>query len=87
MKKIFTSILFAAFAISATAQKIAEGYYHIMNNYTGRYLTITSRQGSASAGAATADLHALETLKPLDEIAGHPGSCIYIKNVSGDEYE
>lgn len=87
MKKIFTSILFAAFALSATAQKISEGYYHIMNNYTGRYLTITSRQGSASAGAATADLHALETLKPLDEIAGHPGSCIYIKNVSGDEYD
>ena len=87
MKKIFTSILFAAFAMSATAQ-ISEGYYHIMNNYTGRYLTITSRQSNGgSVAAATADLDALETLKPLSDISAHPGACIYIKNHSGDTYD
>lgn len=89
MKKIFTSILFAAFAMSATAQiKEGEGYYHIMNNYTGRYLTITSRQtNGGSVSAATADLDALETLKPLSDVSAHPGACIYIKNHSGDTYD
>ena len=87
MKKIFTSILFAAFAVSATAQ-ISEGYYHIMNNYTGRYLTITSRQSNGgSVGSASADLDALETRKPLDEISADPGACIYIKNQSDDSYD
>ena len=87
MKKIFTSVLFAAFAISATAQ-IKEGYYHIMNNYTGRYLTITSRQSNGgSVASATADLDALETKKPLDDISSDPGACIYIKNQSGDTYD
>lgn len=87
MKKTFTSILFVAFAMSATAQ-ISEGYYHIMNNYTGRYLNITSRQSNGgSVGAANADLDALETQKPLDDICADPGSCIYIKNHSDDSYD
>ena len=87
MKKTFTSILLAAFTMGATAQ-ISEGYYHIMNNYTGRYLTITSDQTrGGSVTSATVDLSALETLKPLSEISGHPGSCIYVKNHSGDTYD
>lgn len=86
MKKIFTSIIFATIALTASAQ-ISEGFYRIMNNYTKRYLTVTSREGSVSLSSSDADLDALETIKPLEDISGHPGSCIYIKPVKGDEYD
>lgn len=86
MKKAFTSVLLAAFALTASAQ-ISEGFYRIMNNLTGRYITITSCEGSANISTGTADLSALETFKPVDDIAGHPGSCFYMKNISGEQYD
>ena len=86
MKKIFTSIIFATIALTASAQ-ISEGFYRIMNNYTKRYLTITSREGEVHISGGTVDLEALETIKPLEDISSHPGSCIYITPIKGTEYD
>lgn len=83
MKKISTLILFSAFALGAYAQ--SDGYYHIKNTVTERYMVMADNQYDFSAGTGTADVAAIITIKSLSEVNTHPGAVAYLKKVKGTE--
>lgn len=84
MKKIFTLALMSAFALGAMAQ--SNGFYHIQNTLTKRYMVLVDNQGSADT-SGNVDMEAMNTCMDLDEVSVHPGSVIYIQNISGSAYE
>ena len=83
MKKIFTLACMTAFALGAMAQ--SNGFYHVQNTYTKRYMVLVDNQGSADT-SGNVDMEACNTCADLDEISVHPGSVFYIENIKGSAY-
>ncbi len=87
MKRIKLLFLAGIVSISAFAQISGDGYYRIQNEYTNRYITVIDSYGYANYTGRSVDSEALETIKSYDEIASDPGSILYMKNVSGNDYD
>lgn len=85
MKKIFTLAMMSAFALGAMAQ--TNGFYHIQNTLTKRYMVLVDNQPGNTDTAGNIDMEAMNTCLDLDEVSIHPGSIIYIENISGTAYE
>ena len=83
MKKIFTLAMMSAFALGAMAQ--SNGFYHVQNTLTKRYMVLVDNQGSADT-SGNVDMQACNTCLDLDEVSVHPGSVFYIENISGSAY-
>ena len=76
--------LLALTAGTARAQLNGSGYYRVLNAETQRYLTVTNDNlGTSMAAAFTA----LVTVRGFDEIVDDPASILYLRNVSGDQYD
>jgi hypothetical protein len=84
MKKIFTLAMMSAFALGAMAQ--SNGFYHVQNTLTKRYMVLVDNKGKADT-SGNVDMQACNTCLDLDEVSVHPGSVFYIENVSGSAYE
>ena len=84
MKKIFTLAMMSAFALGAMAQ--SNGFYHVQNTLTKRYMVLCDNQGKADT-SGNVDMAACKTCLDFDEVATHPGSIFYIENISGTAYE
>lgn len=86
MKKIFTLMILASgFALGAQAQK--DGFYHVQNTLTGRYMVMVDNSQGTTSGAGNIDMESVETCLDLDEINTHAGSVIYIKGLGGTKYD
>ena len=83
MKKIFTLAMMSAFALGAMAQ--SNGFYHVQNTLTKRYMVLVDNQGTADT-SGNVDMEACNTCMDLDEVSIHPGSVFYIENISGTAY-
>ena len=83
MKKIFTLACMTAFALGAMAQ--SNGFYHIQNTLTKRYMVLVDNQGTADT-SGNVDMEACNTCMDLNEVSVHPGSVFYIENISGSAY-
>ena len=83
MKKIFTLACMTAFALGAMAQ--TNGFYHVQNTLTKRYMVLVDNQGSADT-SGNVDMEACNTCMDLDQVSVHPGSVFYIENISGSAY-
>ena len=85
MKKIFTLAMMSAFALGAMAQ--SNGFYHVQNTLTKRYMVMVDNQTTTKDASGYIDMEAVNTCLDLDEVSVHPGSIIYIENISGSAYE
>ena len=83
MKKIFTLACMTAFALGAMAQ--TNGFYHVQNTLTKRYMVLVDNQGSADT-SGNVDMEACNTCMDLDQVSVHPGSVFYIENIKGSAY-
>lgn len=83
MKKIFTLMILASgFALGAQAQK--DGFYHVMNNLTKRYMVmVDNTKGNTTATGGYIDMESVQTCSDLDLVNTHAGSVVYVKSVSG----
>ena len=83
MKKIFTFAMMSAFALGAMAQ--SNGFYHVQNTLTKRYMVLVDNNGKADT-SGNVDMEACNTCMDLDEVSVHPGSVFYIENIKGTAY-
>ena len=90
MKKILSTFAVAAFcALNATAQ-IAEGFYHVQNAVTGRYISISDNDPNnypISYSTGTVNMAGIRTIKNHDNICASPATVVYVKNISGNKYD
>lgn len=84
MKKFFTLAMMSAFALGAMAQ--SNGFYHVQNTLTKRYMVLVDNQGKADT-SGNVDMEACNTCLDLGTVSVHPGAVFYIENVSGSAYE
>ena len=74
MKRIFT-LLFLSSSLMATSA-LAQGFYHVRNHATGRYMIMTDNQKGTSSEKTGADLTAVETSKNIEKVFTHPGAIL-----------
>ena len=87
MKKIFTLILSASFALTASAQD--DGFYRVKNTHTGRYLSVedTNKDNySVSVSSASVNVAGIRT-KQWDYAVTSPATVIYLRKISGNNYD
>lgn len=85
-KKIFLSLLILAAASPLAAQLAGDGYYRVQNEVTKRYISIIDNRGSIDAASTSADLGALKTIRPYNEVVCDPSTIVYIEKKTGNEY-
>ena len=91
MKKIFTSILFLTFFLTGIKAQIADGFYYVKNAYTERYISIADNDKShynisiEAGGRKT--IGGLKAFKSWDNVRTDPSCVIYVRNVSGNQYD
>ena len=89
MKKIIFSVMLAAsYTISAKAQ-LADGFYHIKNAVTGRYISIndTDPQNYKAAQAADVNMAGIRTYINYDTVAVSPSCVIFVRNLGNGKYD
>ena len=89
MKKIFTLLLIAGNIISANAQDITSGFYHVRNATTGRCLVMTdnSKGATDTKTFSSIDFGSVETNRNAEYVGTHPGAVCYISPIGGDKYD
>ena len=90
MRKILTSIVLATIAITSASAQIADGFYYIKNQYSGRYMSIQDNNAShytVSATAGKAKLFGVRTYSNWADICTMPSCVIYIKRINGNQYD
>ena len=89
MKKIFSTftLLFCGMMI-ANAQ-IADGFYHIKNAGTGRYLSIndTDPNNYPVSQSGSVNLAGIRTYVNYDSVAVCPSCVIYVRSLGNDKYD
>jgi len=91
MKKIFTSLLFLTFFLTGIKAQIADGFYYVKNAYTERYISIADNDKnhyniSIEAGGRKT-LGGLKAFKSWDNVRTDPSCVVYVRNVSGNQYD
>jgi hypothetical protein len=89
MKKIFCSVILATFCISGIKAQIADGYYHIQNASTKRYISIndTNPSNYQATQAGDVNMAGIRTYIDYDSVAVSPSCVIYIKNLGNGKYD
>lgn len=85
MKKFFASIVIAAAAMSMQAGVLADGYYHVKNLASGRYVRVDDNKGGIDWVKNTVDFSSLSLQEVLDQDDSRFN--VYVKNVGGDQYD
>lgn len=89
MKKIFCSVILATFCTSVIEAQIADGYYHIKNAVTGRYISIndTNPENYRASQSGDVNMAGIRTYIDYDTVAVSPSCVIYIKNLGNGKYD
>ena len=87
MKKFLIALCLLGGISSAYADLNGAGYYRVKNYGSSRWASLIDNQGEVDLVAATADLHALSLTSDTEQILSDPGSIVFIKNVSGNQYD
>ena len=85
MKQIFLTLSLTLLALSASAQLNGDGYYRVQNKQTQRYIRVRDGYGRIDIASTSADMTAVQSVKPFASVADDPASIIYIQNM-GDAY-
>lgn len=89
MKKIISAaILFLGCSLGSIAQ-IADGYYHIKNAATGRYISINDTDPSNYPVSQSGDVNmaGIRTFINYDTVSVSPSCVFYIKNLGDGKYD
>lgn len=90
MKKILSTFALAAFCAMNASAQIAEGFYHVQNSVTGRYISISDNDPNnypISTKTGSVNMAGIRTIKNHDAVCASPATVIYVKNISGDKYD
>lgn len=88
MKFLFTVLLSLLFFGNVFSQQLpSNGFYHIQNFGTERYIYVNDNTGSIQYAAATADMGAIWTWSNLERTISDPASVIYVENHGGNSYD
>ena len=88
MKKIFTLILTATFALTASAQD--DGFYRIKNTQTGRYLGIEDTNPSnysVSVQSGTVNVAGVRTHADWKWVSTAPSTVIYVESLGDGKFD
>lgn len=83
MKKLITTFVATAIALSASAIIEGDGYYRVQNYKTGRYIYVLDDKGELNFQATTAELGALQLYKNYESTISDPSTIIYVKDLNG----
>jgi len=72
MKKIFTLIIMAGLSLTANAQ--SDGFYHVKNTYTNRYIYMNDDSKGTSSVTAGVDAAAVRSSRNKEFMFTHPGA-------------
>ena len=86
MKKIFTLMILAGMALTASAQ-LADGFYRVKNTDSGRYIVMYDGYVFKNAATGSVNLKALQTVDDWGTVSSHMGSVWYLKNIGGVQYD
>ena len=87
-KTIYLDLLLVICAVNAQAQ-LANGYYRVQNTYTDRYISIDDNNPnnySIKWSTGSAEMSGIRTYKPGQKVSTSPATIVYVKNVSGNQY-
>lgn len=91
MRKIITSIFLLAICLIEVQAQIANGFYYVKNAYTNRYLCIRDNAPAhyqiSTANGGSATLSGIKVMKSWDKVRTNPSCVIYVRNISGDNYD
>ena len=94
MKKLLTFVVVALLAVNAYAQTITdgiipEGFYHIKNVGTGRYMSFNDTDPSnyPVSESGSVNLNGICTYINYDSVAVSPSCVIYFKNLGNGKYD
>ena len=90
MKRILSSFALVASCTFTAYAQIAEGFYHVQNTVTGRYISIedTNKDNySVSLGTANVNMAGIRTIKGGERVSSSPSTVIYVRNVGGNKYD
>jgi hypothetical protein len=88
MKKIFTLILTATFALTASAQD--DGFYRIKNTLTGRYLSIEDTNPynyKVSVQSTSVNVAGIRTHADWDWVSTAPSTVVYLDKLDNGQYD
>lgn len=90
MKKVLSAFVFAtACTLTANAQ-IAEGFYHVQNTVTGRYISIEDTNPDnypVSISTGSVNMAGIRTIKGDERVSSSPSTVVYVTNVGGTKYD
>lgn len=89
MKKFYCTVILATVCTLGIKAQIADGYYHIKNAHTGRYISIndTDPGNYKATQAGDVNMGGIRTYINYDSVAVSPSCVIYIKNLGNGGYD
>ena len=89
MKKTIITIILSIYSALIINAQIADGYYHIKNTLTGRYLSIndTDAGNYTASTAASVNLAGIRTYINYDTVAVSPSCVVFVKSLPGGGYD
>ena len=88
MIKRLSCILFMAVCAISTSAQLADGFYHIKNVTTGRYLSINdTNPGNYQVEAGDVNMGGFRTYLNYDTVAVSPSCVIFVKRLDNGKYD
>lgn len=89
MKKIISSAVLVLYCTLGANAQIANGYYHIKNATTGRYISINDTDPSNYPVSQSGDVNmaGLRTFVSYDTVSVSPSCVFYVKNLGDGKYD
>ena len=89
MKKIISTITLLFCGMMLANAQVAEGFYHIKNAGTGRYLSINDTDPSnyPVSESGSVNLNGICTYINYDSVAVSPSCVIYVRSIGKGKYD
>ena len=90
MKKVLSAFALAAFCTVSASAQIADGFYHVQNTVTGRYISISDNDPNnypITAKTGSVNMAGIRTIKNHERVCTSPATVIYVRNVGGNKYD
>jgi len=86
MKKIFTLVFMIGLSLIAKAQ-LTDGFYHVKNTYTNRYIYMNDDSKGTTSVATGPDASAVRSSRNKEFMFTHPGAVVLITSKGGGLYD
>ena len=89
MKKIISSITLLFCGMMMANAQVADGFYHVQNAGTGRYISINDTDPSnyPVSQSGSVNLNGISTYINYDSVAVSPSCVLYVRSLGNDKYD